>query len=152
MATTDTELKEQVREMTDYTNTTQFSPSALTEVFKIAKRDIQAEANTTVDDWYSDLDNENALFWTACLFTKIKAGEIEGANMALGDIEYESLKAGGDGYQSDPLVWYEKAKRYTDRLVDSGGRFGSTRIDRGQSRKYGNESEINDPIDYGGET
>jgi hypothetical protein len=151
MASTDDELQNEVRELTDYTSTSVFSESALDEVFEIAKRDIQGEANTTINSWYDDLDKENSLFWTACLFTKIKAGELDGVPMSLGDIDYDSLKSSGSRADSKPMIWYEKAKRYTDRLVSSGGRFASTRINRGQSRKYGSESDITDEIDYGGD-
>lgn len=140
MASTDDELQSEVRELTDYTDTTTLSDSALDEVFDIAKRDIQSEANTTISTWYDDLDKENALFWTACLFTKVKAGELDGVPMSLGDIDYGSLKAAGEGSQDKPVIWYEKAKRYTDCLVSGGGRFAVRSIDRGGSRQYGDDS------------
>lgn len=150
MANSDSELKGEVRELTDYTSTSVLSADALTEVFNIAKRDIQGEANTTISDWYADLDSENALFWTACLFTKIKAGEIDGVPMSLGDIDYDTLRAAGQTGGDKPLIWYQKAQQYSARLTDSGGRFGQARISRGQSRAYGSESDTSDPVDYGG--
>lgn len=154
MASTESELKDQVRELTDYTSTGAFSADALSSVFEIAKRDIQAEANTTVDSWVdNESDNaENALFWTACLFTKIKAGEIGGVPMSLGDIDLDSLKASGDAVDDSAVIWYEKASTYTDRLIEKGGRFGVTRVNRpGTNRSYGDESPLSDSVDYGGD-
>lgn len=151
MADNDTTLKSEVRSLTDYTSTEILSDSQLEEVFDIAKRDIRGEANTNITSWYGDLNKENALFWTACLFTKIKAGELDGVPMSLGDIDYESLKAAGNRSDDNPVIWYEKAQNYTKRLRSDGGKFASTRVNRGQSRKYGSESDINDPIDYGGD-
>lgn len=151
MATSDTELRSQVRKLTDYTSKTNLTEEALGDVFDIAKRDIQGEANRSIDGWYTDRNTENALFWTACLFTKIKAGELDGVPMSLGDIDYDTLKSAGNRKDENPVIWYEKAQRYIRRLEPESARFASTQIDRGQSRAYGSESGITDSIDYGGD-
>jgi hypothetical protein len=144
MVSTDNDLKSEVRTLTDYESKSVLSDTALGEVLGIAKRDIQAEANTSISTWYDTLDKENALFWATCLFTKIKAGELDGIPMSLGDMEYESLRAAGEGMDGNPVIWYEKANRYTKRLKSDSGKFAVSRVDRGRGRKYGSESEFDD--------
>jgi hypothetical protein len=155
MASTESELQTQVRELTDYTDTQVFSENSLDAIFDIAKRDIQAEADVTIDSWVTTNgtnDAENALFWTACLFTKIKAGELAGVPMSLGDIDVETLKVKGEGFESTPVVWYEKANSYTSRLIEKGSGYAITRVNRrGQARSYGNESPYDGSPDYGGD-
>lgn len=134
MATNDSELMNEVRELTDYSSAV-LPDSKLQTVISVAKREVEGVADTSVSDWYGTRNAELALFWTACLFCKIKAGEIDGVNMSLGDMETESLSAAG-GYSESPVVWYERAMSYAQRLMPDTGRFSHRSVGR---RSYGDD-------------
>lgn len=153
MASTESEFKTQVRELTDYSSQV-LSDDSLDALIGIAKRDIQTEAEVTVDLWIGDdvSDEENALFWTTSLYVKIKAGELEGVPMSLGDIDVETMKVQGEGYQAPPVLWYKKASKFTSKLIEGGSGYEITRVDRqGTTRKYGTESPYESSVDYGGD-
>jgi len=129
MADTDQDLMDEVREITDYTDAV-LPDNKLTSVVSTAKREVQGVADANISDWYTDRDAELALFWTACLFCKIKAGELDGVTMSLGDMETESLKSAGDAEDDKPVIWYERAMQYSRRKTPEGGSFGHRSMSR----------------------
>lgn len=137
--TSDADLKTQVRSMTDY-STAVLSATKLDEVVATAKAELMAEVGDTTLTFYGDINAERALFWTTCLFTKIKAGELDGVPMSLGDIEFDALRMQGE-YGSGAVVWLQNAQQYTNRLATSNdaARYGVRSIDRGESRSYGGD-------------
>lgn len=138
MADTDQELQDEVRDITDYTDAV-LPDSKLSSVVATAKREVQGVADTNISDWYTDRDAELALFWTTCLFCKIKAGELDGVAMSLGDMETESLKSAGDAEDDKPVIWFERAMRYSRRKTPEGGSFGHRSMAR-TGRSYGSDT------------
>lgn len=136
---TDADLKVQVRATTDY-DALVLADGDLDEVVATAKAEVMGEAGTGSITFYGDLNAERALFWTTCLFCKIRAGEIEGVPMSLGDIDIESLTAGGE-YGSGPVLWLQNARNYSRRITDGGARYGIRSLTRGGTRNYGDERD-----------
>jgi len=80
MAADDTELKNEVRVLTEY-GADLLPDSKLNTLLKIAKEEIRTEikldgAETTLD-FYATKPRERALFWLTCLFSRINMGEYD---------------------------------------------------------------------------
>lgn len=136
------DLLTQARAITDF-DTTVLSDDKFKEVVATAEADIMAEVGDETLTFYGNMDAERALLWATCLFAKVKAGELDGVAMSLGDIDLDSRPMEGE-YGSGPVMWLKNAQKYLNRLAvtqSDTARFGSTRVDRGESRKYGSERD-----------
>lgn len=118
MATSDTELKSEVRVFTDYT-TAILDSDELDTVIERAKRHIRSAKG--IDDsgfaWYDTVHRENALFWWSCLFAKVVVGELDSQTIQVGAIDIDTLLANDDGTVT---TWFRNATKAM-RQIDSGG-------------------------------
>lgn len=91
MVSSDTELIEQVRGMTDY-DASVMSDSEIQTLVDIGKEEIAgylvADDETPSDfTFYSgNYDADRALFWFTCIAAKAKAGEIASVNLTVGSL------------------------------------------------------------------
>lgn len=93
MATDDASLKAEVRAITDY-DTGIFTDAELQGVVDIAKRELQSNKNDASLDFYGDLRAERTLFWLTCLFSKVRAGEIDGGSFSISELKVDSGEEG----------------------------------------------------------
>ena len=136
----DADLLTQARSITDY-DATMLPDADFKEVVATAKAELMAEVGDTTLTFYGDIDAERALLWTTCLFAKVKAGELDGVAMSLGDMDLESRAMGGE-YGSGPVLWLKNAERYINKLAMSQSetaRFAIRSVNRGESRAYGGD-------------
>lgn len=137
MATDDASLIVEVRDITEY-NAEIISDEQFQRLVSLAQREIAAKVGIPDLDFYNDLDAERALFWLTCLFAKIRAGEVDGVEMQIGDIRNKPLRVDGEEDRSMAVVWRAEFNDYFNQLLtQNGGSFGSRRISRGDSRTYG---------------
>lgn len=119
MVSTESELKDDVREMTGYTSTLTLSNDGLDVAYRRAKRHIRIEkALDSNIDWFSS-DNEaeeEALFWFTCLFSKVKTGELDSQDLQVGAVDQQTLLAKSD---DEVTTWYRNAHRALDSIKPS---------------------------------
>lgn len=105
MATSDSELKDEVRGLTDYDSSI-ITSGEMDTLLSIAKSEIETEVSDGSLDFYSDNRLERSLFWLICLFTKIKTGEYEGMDLAISEVEMNKIPDGDDG-----SIWLNEFER-----------------------------------------
>jgi hypothetical protein len=104
MATTDSELIEEVRAFTGYT-TSDISDQNMQSLVDIAKRELESDFGTSDFNFYGEnLDIERALFWFTCIGTKVRTGEIGSIDFTLDDIESSTPP---DAYQ----FWFSQFEK-----------------------------------------
>lgn len=101
MATSDSELIDEVRSYTGYTNTNTFSDSDLQGIVDVGKEEIRADLNNPEFDFYqtgetNTLSADRALFWFTCIGTKVHTGELGSVSLTINDLE--SGQANEDTY------------------------------------------------------
>lgn len=108
MISTETELKNDVREMTGYPPGV-LSDDGLDTAYRSAKRHIRVKKALDADyTWYDSEKPEavEALFWFTCLFCKVQTGELDSQSLQAGAVNAESLLAKDD---NDVTTWYRNA-------------------------------------------
>lgn len=90
MATSDTELVQEARAITDY-DASILSDSEFHSLVRIGKEEIRAEFDSPNFSFYQTgeehtLQADRALFWFTCIAAKIRAGEIAGLDIDIGQI------------------------------------------------------------------
>lgn len=130
MATSQTEIREKVRTITDYDQSL-LSDSDLDGVIDLAEAEVRSDLDNPSKSFYQGTDTYHidlAIMWLSCLFAKVKAGEIGGINIELGELRATSLTG-------DASLWMAKFERRLQSGGDTRG-YGSTTISR-DSRSYG---------------
>lgn len=134
MATQDSELRTEVRAFGQY-STQDIDQSGLETATSRAKKHLINEANLDNPDWYNDITNEEALFWTTMLFSKVIVGDLDTKNFSVGGIKEGELLAKSDG---EVTTWYRNYRKYRDRLA--GKKYShvrtASRTDESGSRNY----------------
>jgi hypothetical protein len=114
--TTETELKDDVRQFTGYTSPKVLSEDGLDTAYRTAKRHIRVQKSLSADyDWFNS-DNpasEEALFWFTCLFSKVETGELDSQGIQAGAVDQDTLLAKED---DDVTTWYRNAHKALNSL------------------------------------
>lgn len=106
MATTDSELRQEIRTFGQYREE-ELSDHEIQTAISRAKQHLLNES-TGIDspDWYSN-PLEEALFWTSMLFTKVITGALDAKAISVGDIDEDVLLAKSE---DEITVWYRNYK------------------------------------------
>lgn len=142
MASSDTELENEVREFTGV-----YAPvvdaEGFASVLSDAKRHIKVRRSLTTEqiDWYNDPDQEEALNWATKLFLKVAAGEIGSQTIQVGAIDHDTLLAKDDNSYT---VWYRNMESAL-RNINPSTSYG---IRSSERRVYGSDGE-DDGGDFG---
>lgn len=131
MATSDTELIEEVRTLTGYDALLIPDPEMQT-LLQVAKNDIEGLASTPFDTIYDDKVVERATFWTTVMFTKVHMGELDAPNFTIGALKVDALPR-----RDIARVWYRQLDQYIARL--SAGRATGITSVRRANREYNDE-------------
>lgn len=118
MATTDSELIDEVKAFTGYTDN-DFTDSQVQDLLDIGKEEIKATLNRDSLTLYtSDThDTTRALFWFTCIATKVRAGEIGSVNLNIDDVlEYSDIP-------NEYSFWFDNLRT---RLIGAEGERGIT--------------------------
>jgi hypothetical protein len=113
MASSNSELLTEVREMGQYDEAELSDPSLITCI-KLAKRHLRVAAQLENPNWYTEPIKEEALFWTTMLFSKVQSGELDSKAISVGEIEEDSMFAAADG---EVTTWYRNYDSAVDRLL-----------------------------------
>lgn len=119
MVSNETELKDDVREMTGYTSVKVLSNDGLDTAYRSAKRHIRVRKSLAADyDWFNSDNPESveALFWFTCLFCKVQTGELDSQGLQAGAIDSNELLAKAD---DDVTTWYRNANSAMKSLGSS---------------------------------
>lgn len=130
MATSDSELITEARALTDY-NVSIMSDSEFQTLVDIGKEELRAEYGDpeTFPGFYSgDLNLDRALFWFVCIAAKVKAGEISGIDISVGDLDASN----SNGEYS---YWFDNFSKRLNAFSRGGGP-GQTNISRADERTY----------------
>lgn len=119
MVSNESELKQDVRQLTGYNTGLSLSDDGLDAAYRSAKRHIRVRAS--LDPTFNWFDQENpaaqeALFWFTCLFTKVQTGELDSQDLQIGAIDQKTLLANDDG---SVTIWYRNAESAIDSLDPS---------------------------------
>lgn len=92
MATSDTELADEVRQFTGYTDTSTLSDSDLQSIISIGKDEIRSAFNQPDFTFYREspvdtLRADRALFWFSCIGTKVRLGELGNIDLTIDGLE-----------------------------------------------------------------
>lgn len=110
MISTETELKDDVREMTGYKSVGVLSADGLDTAYRTAQRHIRVRKSLDADyDWFGpeNPQSREALFWWTCLFAKVQTGELDSQKVQVGAINVKTLLAKSD---DDVTTWYRNAQ------------------------------------------
>lgn len=90
MATSDTELIQEARAITDY-DSGLISDAEFQTLVDIGKEELESEFSDNFPGFYNgNKDADRALFWFTCIAAKVRAGEIAGVNLTVGSIRATS--------------------------------------------------------------
>jgi len=119
MASSDPDLIDEIRDFGS--SDIEGAPDAklLTGISR-AKKHLKLEAQIPDEDvdWYGSDIQEEALFWTTVLFSKVQTGALDAKAVSVGAVTEEELLAAGD----EATIWYE---RYDSALQSLVGEFNS---------------------------
>lgn len=118
MVSNESELKNDIREMTGY-STTVVSNDGLDTAYRRAKNHIRIEKGLDVSvEWFDSEfpQREDALFWYSCLFAKVQAGELDAQEVEVGAINPHTLLAKDD---ESVTQWYRSARNALDAIKPS---------------------------------
>lgn len=94
MATTDSELAEEVRQFTGYTDTSTISDSDLESIIQIGKQEFRARFGQPNFTFYRQNPSTNAadraLFWWTCIGVKVRLGELGNIGLSVEGLESTS--------------------------------------------------------------
>lgn len=130
MADSQTEIRSRVRTITDYDSNI-INNADMDDVVNTAEDEIRSDLGDPSLVFYQGTDTFNldlAVFWLSALFAKIKAGELDGPDMSVGDLETRPLDA-----QSS--IWFSRYRKAIQR-TSAGPGFGRTTVQR-DDRTYG---------------
>jgi len=119
MVSTESELKQDVREMTGFTSERILSADGLDTSYRRAKLHIRVEKSLGADyEWFlsDEPEREQALFWWTCLFTKLQTGELDSQDIQVGAINPETLLAKDN---NSITQWYRSAMNAMDAIEPS---------------------------------
>lgn len=129
MATNDYTLEKEARTQTRLGDAVLPSSDVRTLIGR-AKREVEAEAGTSISDWYGDTNAERALFWQLCIFMVGEVGSSDG--FTIGDLK---LDPAGEG--DDLATWQTRVERAVAAIRGGSAKaMGGVRIQR-QNREYG---------------
>jgi hypothetical protein len=114
MASNDTELQDEIVSFGQY-EPEELSADDLQTVIERAKRHLEVEADFSPDSWYDERIHEEALFWTAMLFSKVATAELDARAVSVGAIEEGELLA-ADGEAT--TTWYRNYSESVSRLAE----------------------------------
>ena len=120
MIANETELKEEVREMTGYKTANILSDDGLDSAYTAAQRHIRVKKNLDPSfTWFGSEKAQaiDALFWYTCLFTKVQTGELDSQDLQIGAVNSSALLAKNN---SDVTTWYRNAKDAVRALNPDG--------------------------------
>jgi len=133
------ELIDEVREFGQYT-VEELTDDEINTAINRAQKHLLAEADQLDDpDWWDDdfPHREEALFWTAMLFSKVGSGELDSKTVSVAAIKEKSLLANGD----EVTFWYSQYQRTKSILVQNNSSVSkhrnTSRTSQGGSRRYG---------------
>lgn len=109
MISNESELKDDVREMTGYKSALVLSDSGLDTAFRNAKRHIRLKRSLGLNyDWFAEENQKavEALFWFTCLFCKVQTGELDSQGLQAGAVDANSLLAKNN---NEVTTWYRNA-------------------------------------------
>jgi hypothetical protein len=110
MVSTETELKDDVRELTGYTSTKVLTTDGLDAAYRTAQRHIRIKKSLDSNyDWYGSekVAAREALFWFTCLFSKVKTGELDSQGLQAGALDADVLLAKDN---DSVTTWYRNAR------------------------------------------
>jgi len=119
MFTDETELKNEVREMTGYTSVNVLSDDGLDTAYRNAQRHISIRKAFAADYVWFDTDNvaaQDALYWWTCLFSKVQTGELDSQDLQAGAVDQSALLAKED---DEVTVWYRQADSALESIKSS---------------------------------
>lgn len=116
MANTDTELIDEARAMTGYTDGTIIPDDEFQTLVETCKEELRSDFGVSDYSFYSgNLHADRALFWFLCIAAKVHTGELGGMNITTGDVEAQTT-----GHLHHEAVWFsnfETKKRKAARIV-----------------------------------
>ena len=114
MADNETELVDEARSFGEYNEKQISDPDILTAISRAKKHlDLEAEIPEDLLDWYGDDTQEEALFWTTLLFTKVQTQALDAKAVSVGALNESVLLANGD----QTVFWYERYEAALGSLV-----------------------------------
>lgn len=137
MAQTDTELIDEARAMTGYSDGTTIPDSEFHDLLQLCKEELRNDFGVSDYSFFSGtLAADRALFWFLCIAAKIHTGELGGMNIRTGDIEAQN-----PGHLHHEAVWFSNfktKKRKAARLVQEQPGPSQTAPQRDE-RTYGDQ-------------
>jgi hypothetical protein len=137
MATNKTELRLEIQDFGQHEVET-LSDQELDTAISRAQRHLSIEADLDSPSWYSKPLQEDALFWTSMLFTKVITGALDSKAVAVGGIDEGELLAKSE---DEVTTWYRNYENAKERLraeenERGGGTSRSARTTIGGDRRY----------------
>jgi|APHM01.1.fsa_nt_gi hypothetical protein len=136
MATNDTELKQEVRVLTDY-NINVISDTELQSVVDLTRRELLANIGDETLDLYGTISSERAFFWLTCIFAKVKSGEIDASSFSIGELDVKASE-----YTGKTDVWMDNFRRHY-RAMEGGAPVAHTVSNR-SDRTYDFDNSATD--------
>ena len=118
--TTETELKDDIRQFTGYTSEQVLSTDGLDTAYRTAQRHIRVQKDLEANfDWFDpeEPQREEALFWWTCLFSKVQTGELDSGDFQAGAIRQKEILAKDD---NQITTWYRNATKSMESINASG--------------------------------
>lgn len=138
MATSDAELIDEARAMTEYDSDI-VSDSKFQELLHICKEELRADFGDPSFSFFQDEAMhaaDRALFWFLCIAAKIRTGEIGGMNIRTGEIE-----SSHPAQVHHKAAWFDNFidnKRKAERQVAGATGPSQTAVTR-DNRSYGDQ-------------
>jgi len=115
----ETELKNEVREMTGYTSVMVLSDDGLDTAYRNAKRHIRVNKSLEPEFVWFEPDKaaaQDALYWWTCLFSKVQTGELDSQDLQAGAVDQSALLAKED---NEVTMWYRQAAGALESIKSS---------------------------------
>lgn len=137
MATTNSELIDEVRALTGYDEHI-FSDLEMLSLLNICKEEIRADLDDPDFTFFVTGDNDThqadrALFWFLSVATKIRAGEIGGIDISVADLDAEQVN------DDQASIWISNFHNRLNSVGEGGRQPSHVRVNRGTERDYGSE-------------
>jgi hypothetical protein len=134
MASDDNSLIAEARALTDY-GTSVYSDSEFQELVDIGKEELRASLDAPDFTFYTNEHHNatRALFWFVCIAAKVRAGEISGVNITVGDFETQNPASIHYDYWFDN---FQQRMQSAYRETDAGGGPSQITLSR-NNRTYG---------------
>jgi len=140
VTTSDTELIEEVRQLTGYTSTNDFTDSDIQSLVNTAKDEIRSYLNSPTLSFYqraqpNTFQADRALFWFTCIALKVRAGEIGNVELTIDGLEVNPTER---AYS----FWFQRFQQAIQNAHKGIAQINATRsaaIRRDGERTYGNK-------------